>query len=722
MLVALFASALNIEPSCADEWRMSRNEQGKAGGSAHRLRALHLNWRGARGLLSWALLGVPPLKPSRWLDSERANRRIARWGAWWGRHPRVLRCLALVALSWSAGYLLWRIGWSLKGANPVLWGGLLLAELYGWWNLAMLAWLTWKLPEVARPDPTPGKKIDVYVCIYDEPLAVLEATLAGCALLAYPHVTYVLDDGRRAEVQGLAQSWGAHYMTRPDNEHAKAGNVNHALPRTDGELVFVLDADHVPLPDALETLVGYFDDPKLALVQGPHDFSNHDSVQHYDLGRHEQSVFYSVISRGKDRHNAVFWCGSGALIRRRALLEVGGVATETITEDFHTTIKLHRAGWRTRYDPQVVLQGRAPHDLAAYLLQRDRWARGNLSVFSTAENPLRGRGLSFAQRMSYLASLSSYLAGPARLLILVLISAVLWTGALPLRMSALALALLWGPATALMIASSSALCRGEQSGGETIHYELSTAEIFTRALRCVLRPGRTTFRVTPKEGIDRGGWAALRQFRLLLICAVLLGGGLLVRIADDAGANVTIVHHLYGFAAWFAPLLGFVELRRVLRTLALVARRRQLRVEYRIPLVTSAVIDPSPGQSARDKLVLARVADITLSGIGMETAAPLEVGSRVEITVQLPTVEQTTVPVRLTTVVRGCTQHGEHWRIGASIVKCEDEGRRRVLEYCHIIWPYRRLRGTPVSLDPTPQLASEAAEVVSSGQVLLHAQ
>jgi cellulose synthase (UDP-forming) len=690
--------------------------------NSHRRRGRDSGRRRGRNLFAWALLGLPlrPSNPSP--SSESGGLRIVRWGAWWGRHSRFLRVLVVVALSWSLAYLTWRIGWSLRGASPILWGALLLAELYGCWNLAMLAWLTWELPEINRPASSPGRRIDVYVCTYDEPLAVLEATLAGCALLAYQHVTYVLDDGHRAEVAALAHSWGARYLTRPNNEHAKAGNVNHALSRTEGELVFVLDADHVPLPDALDTLVGYFRDPRVALVQGPHDFFNHDSVQHYDLGRHEQSVFYSVISRGKDRHNAAFWCGSGALIRRSALREVGGVATETITEDFHTTIKLHRAGWRTRYDPRVVLQGRAPHDLAAYLLQRDRWARGNLSVFATPESPLRGRGLTPAQRLSYLASLSSYLAGPARLLILVLLAAVLWTGALPLQMAPLALALLWAPASALMVLSSSALCRGEQSGGETIHYELSTAEIFTRALRCVVRPGRTSFRVTPKRGIDPGGWVALRQFRLLLVCAVLLAGGLIVRIADDAGANVTIIAHLHGFAAWFAPLLGAIELRRVLRTLTLVTRRRQLRIEYRTPLVAAAVIDPSPGESMPGKLVLGRITDIALSGIGLELAQPLAVGSTVEVTVQLPTIGEDTVPVKLGVFVHACVQRGEHWRIGASIVSFDSEAHRRIVEYCHIIWPYQRLRGSyPTSL-PETEIAAGLAEPSSQRASLQQAQ
>ena len=237
------------------------------------------------------------------------------------------------------------------------------------------------------------RAIDVYVCTYDEPVAVVQATLTGCLALNHPHTTYLLDDGRRPAMAAVAAEFGAEYLTRPDNFHAKAGNINAALPRTTGELVLVLDADHVPMPDALDALAGYFDDDKVALVQTPHDFYNHDSIQHYEIGRHEQSVFYSVIMPGKDRHGAAFWCGSGAVIRREALLEVGGVAVETIAEDFHTTIKLHRAGWKSRYHDEVLVQGLAPHDLGGYLLQRDRWARGNLAVFATTESPLRTREL-----------------------------------------------------------------------------------------------------------------------------------------------------------------------------------------------------------------------------------------------------------------------------------------------------------------------------------------
>jgi cellulose synthase (UDP-forming) len=442
-------------------------------------------------------------------------------------------------------------------------------------------------------------------------------------------------------------------------------------------------------------------------VQSPHDFSNHDSIQHYALGRHEQSVFFSAICVGKNRHNAAFWCGSGALIRRAALLSVGGVATDTIAEDFHTTIKLHGRGWRTHYDNRVVVQGLAPHDLASYLLQRDRWARGNLAVFTTPESPLRARGLTAAQRFSYLASLTGYLAGPVRLMLLGVLTAVMWSGVLPLQISPLELVALWAPATLLMVLAGSALCRGQQSSGESIHYELCTAEIFTRALRCAVRPGRTGFKVTPKEGVDHGGWQALRQFRLLILGAALLAGGLALRVADDLGAGVLPAMH--GFAAWFVPLLGLIELRRVIRTLARIARRKQLRGEYRTPLAASAVVLVDDGDATGQASLLGRMRDLTPSGVGFELSRPLALGTRANLTVQLPSVAGQPNATRLEVEVRSCVAHEHDWRIGASITGCTEEDRRALLAYCTVVWPYMRLRGEGAVHEPGANLEQEEA-------------
>ena len=637
-------------------------------------------------VIEWVLLGVPRQRRVR-SEEALAGRAQTRWGAWWDRHPRLLRLLALLAIAWMATYVVWRFGWSWRGADPWLGGALLVAELFGLWNLVMLTWFSWQLGVVLTPVASAQRDIDVYVCTYDEPLAVVRATLVGCAAMTYPHTTYLLDDGRRPEMAALAAQWGAEYVTRADNSHAKAGNINNALTVTTGELVLMLDADHVPLPGALDALVGYFEDDRVALVQTPHDFYNHDSVQHYEVGRHEQSVFYSVIMPGKDRHGAAFWCGSGAVIRRDALLGVGGVATETIAEDFHTTIKLHRAGWRTRYHDDVLIQGLGPHDIAGYLLQRDRWARGNLAVFTTPESPLRARTLTRAQRLSYFASLSSYLAGPMRLLSLLVLTVALWTGQLPLRATPLVLATLWGPATLLSIFAGTALCRGYQSLADTTHFELCTAEIYARALRCVFRPGRATFKVTPKEGVDTGGWDSIRRLRAVTVVAVLLGVGLAARIAVDAGAD--ILPHLPGIAAWVVPVIAAVELRRVGRTLALVGERRQLRTEYRVPLRAPVAI------TGGGVPVLGHVCDISPSGVRMELPAELDSGVAATATIQLPAVTgggSQPVHLSLEAVSRRPVAGG--WIVGARIAPVESEDERRLLEYCYVVSAQRRLGRT----------------------------
>jgi cellulose synthase (UDP-forming) len=630
------------------------------------------------------VLGVP------WITGRLGGvvddgRRQTRLGAFFDRRPWLLRTLALVALAWGAGYLTWRIGWSGRGANPVVFAMLLMTEVYGLYALGMLTWFSWSRPAAPRPPITEPRAVDVYVCTYDEPVEVVLATLAGCRALTYPHATYLLDDGRRPEMAQLAELSGARYVTRPDNSHAKAGNINAALPRTEGELVFVLDADHVPMPDALDALVGYFDEERMAVVQSPHDFSNHDSVQHYMVGRHEQSLFYRVICPGKDRHGAAFWCGSAALIRRRALIEIGGVATETIAEDFHTTIRLQRHGWRSRYHDEVLVQGLAPHDLDGYLLQRDRWARGNLAVFRTPESPLSARELRPLQRLSYLSSLLAYLAPPMRLLLLTTLAVVLWTGALPMKLSVAALVALWLPSVTLNLMAGSALARGYMRIAETTHFELLTMEIYTRALRCAIVPAKTAFKVTPKQGVDPGGWQAVVKLRLVALCAVVLAGGIAVRAVDFFGP--ALLPSLPGIAMAIVPLLGLVELRRVLRTLVLAGGRRQRRLVYRFE-------GDAPAEClVGSRPILGRVVDASASGLGLVMDAPLDVGSRPLLRLRLPdaTGAEHDVPVRIE--VRSCRAADDRQLIGASIVSIAPEARMRLMEWCYVVCSHERLRG-----------------------------
>ncbi len=627
-------------------------------------------------------------------DSEQT-----RFGRFFDRHPLLLRSFALLALLWGIAYLTWRIGWSAEGTSPVLFAMLLLTEVYGLWALGTLAWYSWSQPPTLRPLATPGRKIDVYICTYDEPVAVVAATLAGCRALSYPHTTWLLDDGRRPEMEQLAKLAGARYLTRPDNSNAKAGNINAALTRTGGELVLMLDADHVPMPDTLDAMVGYFDDERVALVQSPHDFFNHDSVQHYVVGRHEQSLFYRVICPGKNRHGATYWCGSAALLRRQALLDIGGIATETIAEDFHTTIRLQRHGWTTRYHNEILVQGLAPHDLDGYLLQRDRWARGNLAVFTLPESPLRARELKPLQRLSHFVSLAAYLAPPMRLLLLTTLAAVMWTGELPMKVSVLALAVLWLPSVSLNLLSGSALARGYMKIGETAHYELLTMEIYTRALRCIVRPGKTAFKVTPKQGTDVGGIAAVRKLRLVVASAVILTAGTAMRLLDLVGVGP--LPDMPGIAAVIVPLLGLVELRRVLRTLLVVGRRQQRREVYRFEGEAAAHCFSEAGH------VGGRLIDASAAGVGLVLDGELPVGSHWTTLLALHDANGVAHEVAARIAVRSCRESDGRYLVGAEIEAIDPQSRMRLMEWCYVVCSHERLRGHRPVVPPTKVISIE---------------
>jgi cellulose synthase (UDP-forming) len=619
-----------------------------------------------------------------------------RFGGWWEHHPRTLRTVAGAALAWGGAWLAYRACFSWRGANPFAFAALVLVEGFNLLSLGLLTFAGWDRRQDTPRVAAPGWAVDIFVCTYDEPIEVVEATLAGCAALRYPHTTYLLDDGRREEMHTLASRWDARWITRPDNRHAKAGNINHALPRTDGDLIFFLDADHVPLPDALDLTVGYFSDPRVALVQSPHDFYNQDSVQHYEAGRHEQSLFFEVVCPGKDRHNASFWCGSATVVRRVALEEVGGVATETIAEDFHTTIKMHRRGWRTRYHNQVLVQGLAPVDLDGYLLQRDRWARGNLAVFRLPESPLRRNGLDIRQRIAYFASLFAYGAGFTYLLMLAVLIAALGGGVLPARAGEAELLGLWVPATLLAVSATIALCRGHMRLAESSRYTIVSAEIFARALRCAFFPSKTKFKVTPKEGVDTGGWPAVRRLRLVLVLSGLLGAALVWRVL----ALVHVVHArpLPGLATPLAIALAIWELSRIAATIRHVSRRRQRRRHFRFSCELPAVVATEQGA-----IQTATIADLSLAGLSLEADDRIEPGTPVRLATTVATVAGPYRSISIEAVVRSCRPVGDRaWRLGIEITHMDDDSERELVTFCHVVHPWHQLRPHEHVAEPPP--------------------
>lgn len=587
---------------------------------------------------------------------------------------RLFAVVGVVAAIWAVVYLGWRLLETRDGADPVLFWVLFAAEIYGVANFFVLVHAAWRIPARVRPVPQRSYTVDVFVCTYNEAVDVVEATLAGCAAIRYPHTTFLLDDGRRQEMRDLAWRMGAAYLTRADNAHAKAGNVNAALERTRGDLILVLDADHVPLPDALDATVGYFDDDRMALVQTPHDFYNRDSVQHSDARRHEQSLFYEVIAPGKSRHNAAYWCGSAAVIRRRALESVGGVLYDTIAEDFHTTIAMHQRGWRTAYHGEVIVQGLAPHDLDAFLLQRDRWARGNLWVFRTPQSPITGRHLTLHQRVSYFGSLMSYASGLYRLVLLACLVATLILGRLPLTAGPLPLLAIWLPWMLLTTLGSLAIGRGSIGLADTWRYGLLTMGIFTRAVLATAfgrRAGK--FKVTPKGSQSGGGWRVMRMLGLLSTMSALLVAGVVIRVGALAG--VVPVPRMPVWSEWLTVALSVWTLAVIWSAVRPLVRRQQLRGAWRFPVSVSATFGGE----------LVKLVDLSPDGAGVILNDPPGLGDRLSINARLPGPGGQEHTLRLVLEVRSCRETAISWRAGGRFVDLASRDRALLVHYCYVV-------------------------------------
>jgi cellulose synthase/poly-beta-1,6-N-acetylglucosamine synthase-like glycosyltransferase len=545
------------------------------------------------------------------------------------------QALALLALLAGAVYLGWRWGWTLRFGT--LWLGLplVIAETWALTAVALFVFSAWRLTVRRPPAPSVGTRVAILVPTYNEPPDVLRATVLGAISVRHdptPEV-WILDDGARAWVRELSRELGTRYLVRPTpREHAKAGNLNNALGLLDAELLLVLDADHVPLPHFLERTIGYFDDPDVAFVQAPQAFFNRSFQhprEHEDPILNEQSLFYDVICRGKDRDNAVFWCGSSAVLRRSALESVGGVATNTVVEDTHTAMKLHQAGWRSVYHFEVLAVGLAPEEVTAFLTQRGRWARGCYQILGH-DNPLLARGLRWRQRLHYFSSVSHYLEGPQRLIGLLVPPLVLLTGTIPLAAPAVLYLTLFLPQLVLVPLATRALARGRYSFRESERYALIRVATYTRAADALFRQGRVTFKVTPKGADSRGrAWTGAVKLPVALAMFALAGViyQTLAQILDLPG-RLTLFAYVVT-VVWGLLSAGFLWI-----VVWWTSSVRHRRAAHRFPVRLQATFGTDETAPPSEQ---ALVEDLNPFGLAMQVARPLQSGARVRIALLLET-------------------------------------------------------------------------------------
>ncbi|MEL7158902.1 MAG: glycosyltransferase, partial [Actinomycetota bacterium] len=408
---------------------------------------------------------------------------------------RAVQAVVVLALVVSLAYLVWRTLFTL---GP-LWISvpLLLLEVHAVVSLALFAFSLWDLhgsPDPEKWQPPPDRhRVAILITTYDEPEEVLLPTVAAAVALDEPHRTLVLDDGNRGWVNDLCQRLGAQHVTRRDNSHAKAGNLNHAIEmlRDSIDIVAVLDADHVPSEGFLAQTLPYFADPAVALVQTPQEFYNTESFEHTTsrslfwpsqrgARHHEQAVFYRAVQSGKNRWNASFWCGTNALLRVEALRSVGGVAVDSITEDILTTVRMHRRGWRTVYHNEVLAHGLAARTLDEYQLQRFRWGSGAMQVLRR-ERPLTGPGLTLGQRLSYATSLLGWFDAWRTFGFLCWPMLSLVSGQLPIEGNVVTFAVLYVTTSVLQRLAGSMLARGMASTGFAMVFDIIRMPVNLRA-------------------------------------------------------------------------------------------------------------------------------------------------------------------------------------------------------------------------------------------------
>jgi cellulose synthase (UDP-forming) len=558
---------------------------------------------------------------------------VLLWGmAMLVRHqPGRYAVLLLILLSTivSCRYLWWRYTATLNWNSSLdLVCGLLLlaAESYSWLILllgyAQTCWPLGRQPAALPADLACWPSVDLLIPTYNEDLEVVRNTVYAALGIDWPADKlriYILDDGKRGSFRRFADEVGVGYITRSDNRHAKAGNLNHALTRIDGELVAIFDCDHVPVRSFLQLTAGWFlRDPRLALVQTPHHFFSPDPFER-NLGvfrrmPNEGELFYGLVQDGNDLWNAAFFCGSCALLRRAALDAIGGFAVETVTEDAHTALRLHRHGWNSAYLRIPQAAGLATESLSAHIGQRIRWARGMAQIFRT-DNPLLGRGLRPLQRLCYANAMLHFLAGLPRLVFLTAPLAFLLLHAYIIYAPAAMIVLQVLPHVVLASLANARLQGAYRRSfwGEVYETVLAWYIAWPTAA-ALLAPSKGKFNVTAKGGLmneSQFDWHITRPY---LVLAAL----------NFAGLGFAVWRLCYGPPAERATVVVsalwvLYNLLIVGAAMAVAAEARQIRQNHRVPTRLPAALRLADGRLFGGELL-----DYSSGGAGLEL--PLELG------------------------------------------------------------------------------------------------
>jgi cellulose synthase (UDP-forming) len=504
---------------------------------------------------------------------------------------------------------------------------LIFAESYAFVILFLGFFQTiWPLRRAPMPLPDNYDEwphVDVLVPTYNEPLEVVRYTALGALNIDWPteklHV-YILDDGRRKEFAEFAFQAGVGYKIRPDNFHAKAGNINTALKSLTSPYVAIFDCDHVPTRSFLQITMGWFlRDRNLAMLQTPHHFYSPDPFER-NLGQfhvipNENELFYGIVQDGNDFWNATFFCGSCAVLRREALDEIGGIAVETVTEDAHTSLRMQSNGWNTAYINIPQAAGLATERLSAHVGQRIRWARGMIQILRT-DNPLLAPKLSLAQRLCYFNAMAHFLYPLPRLIFLTapLIYLLLSHTNVPGYWAAI-LAYALPHLTLSNITNSRIQGQHRHSFWNEIYETVLSPYILLPTMMALINPKLGKFNVTAKGGVVKRSFFDVKIAQPFLVLLFFNLLGLLVAIPrffiwDKDRPGTVIMNCIWCF--FNIIVLGVCS--------AVSREMQQLRGHVRIRIVTPVTVKLPSGQVIQGETI-----DLSSGGTAIRLAEPFTV-------------------------------------------------------------------------------------------------
>ena len=580
-----------------------------------------------------------------------------------GRFGRLL--VMMICLFLSLRYWVFRSTVTLSYVgfwDAVLAALLYLAETYGiliyLFGMFVNAW-----PIERRTSPLPTEtgdlpSVDIYIPTYSEPVEIVQLTAIAASQLDYPpdkFTVYILDDGGTAQKLGdsdpvkaasareradaltkIARELGIFYATRDENLSAKAGNINaslmacecrldeeafdkvscinHGINQGCGDLILILDCDHVPARDFLQKTVGFFiKDPRLFLLQTPHFFINPDPVEKnleiFRKGPSENEMFYGAVHLGLDFWNASFFCGSAAVLRRKFLMETGGLSGNTITEDAETALGLHAKGYNSAYLNQRLIIGLTPETFDDFIVQRSRWAQGMIQIF-ILKNPFFQKGLTWHHKLCYFNTSFFWFFGVARVIFYLSPLMLLFFG---VRIYNASLTQVLAYAMPHLIGAyglaNYLFGKFRQPFISELYETIQSFYLLPAIVSVILKPRSPVFKVTPKAvSLKKDFLSHLAvPFYLMLV--------------------ISIMGYFFGVYTWYRNpnLADSIMLCLVWNTfniiillscLGVVWERRQVRGMHRYP--TDEMAELEAGETGIR--IPVKIVDLSISGIGLEVS------------------------------------------------------------------------------------------------------